>query len=70
MRRARGSGGGAVFGGRGFDAFVEDHGDVRTERLLDFDGAFGREEMLGAVQVRAEGTPSSVTLRRSARLNT
>ena len=52
---ARGGGGGAVFGGGGFDAFIEYHDDVGAEGKLDFDGAFGREEMFGAVDVRAEG---------------
>ena len=37
-----------------FDAFVENHGDVRAERLLNLDRFFRRKKMLGAVQVRAE----------------
>ena len=37
-----------------FDALVEDHGDVRTERLLNLDGFFRREEMFRTVQVRTE----------------
>src|SRR5229473_7459003 len=37
-----------------FDAFIEDHGDVRPERKLNLGGLFGREEMLGAVEMRTE----------------
>jgi hypothetical protein len=41
--------------GRGrFDALIEDHGDVRSERELNFRGFFRREEVLRAVQMRTE----------------
>ena len=40
--------------GRRFDAFVEDHDDVRAERDFDFERLFGRKKMLGAIEVRAE----------------
>jgi len=36
------------------DALVENHGDVRTERELDFRRFFGSEQMFGAVEVRTE----------------
>ncbi len=37
-----------------FNAFIEDHRDVRAERLLNLDGLFRREGMLGAIKVRTE----------------
>ena len=37
-----------------FDAFIEHHGDVRTERQLNLRGFFGRQQMFGAVEMRAE----------------
>src|SRR5581483_7927020 len=36
------------------DAFIQNHGDVRTQRELNFRGALRRQEMLRAVQVRTE----------------
>ena len=45
---------GALPGCGGFDALVEDHDDVGAERDLYSDGVFGREEVFGAVEVRAE----------------
>jgi hypothetical protein len=45
-----------------FDAFVEHHGDVGAKCELNLGGFFGSEEMLR--------TPSSLILRRSARLKT
>ena len=41
-------------GSGGLDAFVEHHRDVGAERELNFGGFLGREEMLGAVEMRAE----------------
>ena len=35
-------------------AFVEAHGNIRAERFFDLHDLFGREEMLAAVDVRAE----------------
>ena len=59
--RAAGPRGGAPQGGCGdfarrwcLDAFVEHHGDVRTERELNLCGFFRREQMLGAIQMRAK----------------
>ena len=37
------------------DAFVELHLDVGAEQALDFDGALGRQQVRGAVDVRLEG---------------
>src|SRR5215470_9085867 len=37
-----------------FDAFIEHHGNVRTEGELNFRGFFRREEMFGTVEVRFE----------------
>ena len=36
------------------EALVEHHGDVRAEPRLDVDGALGRQQMPGAVEVRLE----------------
>src|SRR2546427_8763863 len=36
------------------DAFVQGHNDVGAQRQLDLDGALGREEVGGTVQVRPE----------------
>jgi len=59
--RAAGPGGCTFHGGFGllawrgsFNAFVEDHGDVRTERKLNLCGFFRREQVLGAVEVRTK----------------
>ena len=54
LRRAlHGAGRALVIGGI-FDALVEHHGNVRTERLLNLNRFFRRKKMFGAVQVRAE----------------
>ena len=45
---------GALVAGRVLDALVEDHDDVRAERNLHSDGVLGGEEVLCAVEVRAE----------------
>src|SRR6266403_4315784 len=37
-----------------FDAFIEDHGDIRTERKLNLGCLFRGEEMLGTVEMRTE----------------
>ena len=44
---------GLMSGGIG-EAFVEDHHDVASERKLDIDGAFGREHVGVAVEMRTE----------------
>ena len=54
LRRALHGAGRALAIGGIFDALVENHGDVRTERLLNLDRFFRRKKMFGAVQVRAE----------------
>src|ERR1700674_680604 len=41
-------------GRRRFDALIEDHGDVRSQRELNLRGFFRREEMLRAVEMRTE----------------
>ncbi len=40
--------------GRLGQALVEDHGDVRAQPRLDVGGAFGRQQVLAAVEMRAE----------------
>ena len=52
-RAGRGFAGAGVIGGS-FDAFVEDHDDVRAQGDFDLDCFFGGKEMLGAVQVRTK----------------
>ena len=52
---ARGGFAGARFRGRRFDAFIEDHDDVRAESDFDLQRFFGRKKMFGAVEMRAEG---------------
>ena len=47
-------------------ALVESHHDVGADRPLGVDHAFGREEVLRAVDVRTEMAPSSRSLRQSA----
>src|SRR6185437_10208444 len=54
-------------GGGGFldwpgRAFVERHGDVGVEQMLDLDRALGREAMLAAVDRRAEGDAVGIEL--------
>src|SRR5258706_8486209 len=41
-------------GRRRFDALIEDHGDVRSQRELNLRGFFRREEMLRAVKMGTE----------------
>ena len=54
LRRALHRCGRALMIGGIFDALVEHHGDVRTQRLLNFNRFFRRKKMFRAVQMRAE----------------
>ena len=47
-------------------AFVERHGDVGVEQLLDLDRALGRQPMLRAVDRRAEGDAVGIELAQLA----
>ena len=64
VARAARPGSGALEGGFGYftrrgrlNAFIQDHGDVRPQGELNLGGFFWGEEMLRAVEMRAEAYP-------------